>query len=128
MLGFYETAEQAALEYDDAASNLYGEFAWLNRDHFPELCFTKREYVSYKIPSKSNIVDVDEMASWIIQSNLTKTQKTVLIGTLKGKTFAESGLDIGKTRQMAEKVHKKAIYRMSCLAKKEHREFEQFVI
>lgn len=36
-LGSHKTAEAAALAYDEAARRMFGEFAWINADHFPGL-------------------------------------------------------------------------------------------
>ncbi|GAO78674.1 hypothetical protein SC1_01983 [Sphingopyxis sp. C-1] len=43
LVGVYGTAEDAALAYDAAALDAYGQFAWLNTDHFPEIAQTKEE-------------------------------------------------------------------------------------
>jgi len=36
-LGYHNTAISAAVAYDEGAEKIHGEFAWLNRDHFPEV-------------------------------------------------------------------------------------------
>lgn len=43
LVGVYGTAEDAALAYDAAALDAYGQFAWLNTDHFPEIAQAKEE-------------------------------------------------------------------------------------
>jgi len=36
-LGYHDTAELAAIAYDEEAIKVHGDYAWLNRDHFPGL-------------------------------------------------------------------------------------------
>ena len=127
LLGCFGAPEQAAMEYDTAARELFGEFAWLNQDHFSELLGARREEFRYDKPPQHRHIDVNKLVRWIRKSDLKPRHKMILMGTVAGLTLEEMGTELGISRERVRQIQTKAISRMKYFARIEEKEYDFFV-